>query len=128
MESIGIWGLREEARKSWDHFVSNKVVYLSESVEGNLERTVAEKYLDRDAWFEIHATCHGESQGEHHLQMVIEKIIGRRSDKLLPSVESKSDTQRVRTKRDRSMFVQGPEFIQLPEGIIQKGIPSVMLG
>lgn len=124
MRSIGIWGLREEARKSWDHFVSDKVVYLSESVEGNLERTVAEKYLDRDAWFEIHFTAQGESQREYHFQMMIEKRRGKWGDESLPVIQRKTDTERIWAERYRSMFVQGPEFIQLPEGIVPKSVPS----
>lgn len=73
MKSVGIWGLREESLKYWDHFVSDKVVYLLESGKRNLEGTVTDKYLNGNTWFEVHFTRENHSQGEDHFKMVIER-------------------------------------------------------
>lgn len=122
MKIIGIWGLREEARKSWDHIISDKVVYLSETGKRNLERCISEKYLDGDAWFEVHATCHSQSEREFHFEIVTEFAGG--SNESVPVINCESDFKRVGTDGNRAMFVHRPEFIQLPQGIIAEGIPS----
>jgi hypothetical protein len=51
MQTVGIWGLREEARNSWDHIVSDKVVYLAESGQWNLEIGMFTKQdIDGNLW------------------------------------------------------------------------------
>lgn len=123
MQSIGIWGLREEARESWDHAVSNEVIYLGQSSRGNLEvsHTFAEKYLKGELWFEGHFTAHVRQQRETHFQAIIEV-----ADELLPLTGRSGHSNRKHSgvSGDRSMLVHFPEFVQLPEQVIPVGITS----
>ncbi len=58
MQTVGIWGLREEARESWDHFVSDKVVYLAKSAQWDFEYpSFSEQYLNGNLWLEVHWIC-----------------------------------------------------------------------
>ena len=121
MQSIGIWGLLKESHESWDYVISDKVVYLAESAPRNLEGPVslAEKYFDGDGWIEVHITAPCQGQGERHYNVVITA-----AEKPLPSVHRKTYLCGIGTHRNGSVFVQRPEFIQLPEGIIPVGISS----
>src|ERR1700678_3228675 len=74
MKSIGIWGLREEARKSWDHIISDELIYFVQPLGGNLEvsHPFAEKYLKGEYWFEMHFTARVRKQWEVHFQVIVE--------------------------------------------------------
>lgn len=93
MQTIGIWGLREEARESWDHFVSDKVV--SRRVVRGRCRTHTKLYLNRNLWFEIHITRKCDVYGESHfLSMTsskagqsVEVIARNRGRKLVKRVQ-----------------------------------------
>jgi hypothetical protein len=123
MQSIGIWGLREEARKSWDYVISDEIVYFAEPVQGNREvaHVVSKKYFEGDLWFEIHITFPSDGQGETHLEVVLElmHVFG-------PTSQGKVQTDRTRVNRDRAVLVHGPEFVQLPKEVVPVGIPSVI--
>ena len=123
MQSIGTWGLREEARKSWDHVVSDEIVYFSEANTRNLElpHTFAEKYIGGSGWFEMHFTTQKEGQGEMHFNAILEVAgIG------LPHLKGRGEghVEHVAIHRDSPVLIHRPEFIQLPEGVVPVGIPS----
>jgi len=121
MQSIGIWGLREEARKSWDHVVSDKVIYLGETRDLNLELpSFAEQYLNGDLWFELHLTC--ICQRESHVSMIWEIVSGATLP--VPRTDTKIDTNVVAGAGRTSMLVERPELVQLPERVILESIPS----
>jgi hypothetical protein len=121
MKSIGVWGLREKARESWDHFVSDKVAYLSQSRQGDGEvpQKLAKKYLDGNLWFEVHWTYPRGEQGESHFKSIIEM-----SEEMFPTPERKANVHGVGINRNGSVFIESPHLVQLPQGIIPKGIPS----
>jgi len=53
--------LLEEARKSWNHIISDKVVYAFDpgEVAGNTSSTVTEDYIKGDSWIELHLIFEG---------------------------------------------------------------------
>jgi hypothetical protein len=119
--SIGVWGLREEARKFWDYFVSDKIVYLSETNQGQLKCSHAEQYLKGDLWIEIHWTLPCVPHGEMHFKSITEVfLVG------FPSPHREPNIKGVGTNGNRAVLVECPQFVQLPEGIIPVGIPSKM--
>ena len=124
MQTIGIWGLREEARELWDYFVCNEVIYFSEPFKGNFElaQVLAKQYLDGDLWFEVHWTFIKVDHREMHFNCIIER--SPRDEEILPSGKWESDIERIGIHGNRPVFVHRPELIKLPEGVILKGIPS----
>lgn len=119
--TVGVWGLREEARKGWDHAVSNEVVYLSQSRPANLESSIeiSEHYIHGDVWFEVHFTCPGGEQGDTHFNAILEI-----NQIALPVRQREMDLKRTIAKRNNSVLVDVPKFIELPEGIILKSCPT----
>ena len=123
MKSIGIWGLREEARKQWNYVVSNKLTYFSEPSHRNLElpHVLSKQYLDGNCWLESHWTLIKLDQREMHFNCICEA-----AKVPLPAGELEADSERVRVTRNRPVFVHVPELIKLPEGVIPVSIASVI--
>jgi hypothetical protein len=123
MQSIGIWGLREEARKSWDYFVCNEIVYRAEVGAGNLKRpqVFTEKYLHGDMWLDLHFTYPCGKQGDGHLEAICEV-----ANEVLPSPQRKMDIERTGVDGNGAMLVECPQFIQLPKGVLPKSVSSVV--
>lgn len=121
MRTIGIWRLREEARESWDHVISDKIIYLSEPRHGNLKlsHVFAEQYFEGKVWFEVHWTFVKGDNREMHFLCICEV-----SPVSFPSGKREMDSERVGIHRNRPMFIHGPEFIKLPEGIVPKRVAS----
>ena len=117
----GIWSLREEAHKSWDHIFSDEVVYFAKSGAGDNEvsHVLSEKYFNGDRWFEVHLTGIVRKDREVHFNTIIDF-----SSIPLPFRPREAKIHGVGIHRNSPMLVQCPEFIQLPEGIIPEGIPS----
>ena len=116
------WVLREEARESWYHVVSNKLIYLFEPESGNLESgfNIAERYIQADSWFEIHFTCPSYAQGESHFNAIFEV------DKMSFPRRGKRNLKQIVTKRNGSMLVECPQFIKLPKGVVAIRISSMV--
>src|SRR6266496_4817633 len=75
--AAGLWGLREEARKSWDHILCDDIVYLAQPLDGDfwIAHVFAEKYLLGDAWLEIIWTIRETSHtGYRHYKAIIEVL------------------------------------------------------
>jgi hypothetical protein len=121
MQYVDIWALRKEARESWDHTLSDKVIYLSESSHGDLElsHVLAKKYLDGDFWFEIHWTFVERGYGEMHFNCICEV-----AQVSLPALKREVEVKRVGIARNRPVFVHAPELIKLPEGVTTKSVSS----
>lgn len=121
--SVGVWELREESRKFWDYFVSDEVVYFGKIIEGNLEGShiFAKNYLEGNSWIEIHWTEPSVKQGESHYNAVLEL-----AHESIPPIYREPNIERVGIGRDGSMFIERPEFIQLPKQIIPVGCPSAI--
>jgi hypothetical protein len=123
--SIGVWGLREEARKSWQNFISNEIVYLPQSNARDFELSheFAKQYAHRNRWLEVHATFEEQFQRDIHFKSIIEVA---NVEVAMPVVEREMDVEAIPIHRDGPVFVHNPEFVQLPEGIIPEGISSVI--
>jgi hypothetical protein len=125
MHSIGIWALREEARKLWDNVTSDEVIYCAKVGKGECESShiLAEQYIDGSAWLEMHWTCEEKHQREMHFNVIVEV-----ANIPLPNGGGRGEKQikRIGIHRDSSMLVHRPEFIQLPKGVVPVGIPSVI--
>lgn len=123
--SIGVWGLREEARKGWQNFISNEIVYLPQLSARDLELSheFAKQYIHGNLWLEVHTTLEKEHQRYIHFNSIIEAA---NSEMARPVVKRKMDIETIPIQGDSPVFVHDPEFIQLPEGIVLEGIPSVV--
>jgi hypothetical protein len=121
MKSIGIWGLREEARKTWDHVISDKVVYRSEVIYGEreLSHVLAEKYLQGDVWIEIHWTLIKPDQREVHFNCICEV-----AQVPLPSFKREMKIERTGINGDSPVFVHVPKLVELPERMSPVGVFS----
>src|SRR5580704_4277611 len=122
MQTIGVWGLREEARESWDHFVSDEVVYLAKAGERDFKNVgFPKQYLNRDIWLEVHWICPCEGERESHFQIICEAI---NVDETLPSCTGEANIKSIGERGDRPVFIECPEFVELPEGVIPERISS----
>lgn len=119
----GIWGIREESHKTRNGVLSDELIYLAEPRAGNdkVAHVWAEKYLKGDAWFDLHLTLEIFNDRESHFNAIVD--FPRIS---LPPSKSESHVERVGIHWNTSVFVEGPEFIQLPKGMVAKGIPSLI--
>jgi len=115
--------LREEARKSWDYFESDEIIYFAESSKSNLEigdsvRCVdwVSKYNVGDIYLELKAVLLGERNS--YFNYVIEVL----PEYLTNAIHSngKLDT----AKGHDLMLVDVAKFVQLPEGMTLKCCPS----
>jgi hypothetical protein len=111
---LGSWAAREEARKSWDHFLCDKGVYFAQPPDVNLEspHIFSEKYVRNDLWFHIRWTQLDAGQaGDHYNEAIIESVVVHRSGNAC----RKLDRPVAAIDRNSAMFVEIPEFIELPE-------------
>lgn len=123
---LGSWNTREEARKSWEYFPYNKCVYLAELPNGQLKgfHVFTEKYIRNDLWFHIRWT--GTNAGEARnccIEALIEAVI---VDQPYCSTRHQVDRPVAAIDRDRSVFIQVPQFIELPEVVGAYSIRSVI--
>jgi|HubBroStandDraft_5_1064220.scaffolds.fasta_scaffold88575_3 hypothetical protein len=122
MQSIGIWGLREEARKSWYHFVSDEIVYLAEAIDREFEGiSLSEQYLNGECWLEVHLTRPCNEQRNSHFQIICEAVVAHEPMQKIIGV---SEANVVGRNRASAVLVEIPEFVQLPKGIISKRCSS----
>ena len=63
--------LIEEARKSWNHAISDKIVYSIEPFESNLNPSVhiAKNYIEGNVWIECHLTFEAE-RNRHYVVLL----------------------------------------------------------
>lgn len=103
--------LREEARKSWNYFVTDSLVYRSEIFNGDSDIffLVSENDLRRRHWLELHIRLIGNPKDQ--LRMVIEFI----DSKWHCAFGGKSPLTNEGMKRDMTMFVDIPKRMQYPE-------------
>jgi hypothetical protein len=121
--SLSIFDLREKSREGRNDFVSNKVVYLPKSVKRNVKNAfLAEKYLSGELWFEFHLTCPCEREG--HVEMIVKRAMV--ANVSLPVNHIKGESHSIVGAGRDTMFVQSPESIELPDGIMAEGVYSVI--
>lgn len=125
MQSIGTWGLREEARESWEHFVCDKCVYFAKPSNVNVEgsHVFAEKYVRNDLWFHIRWTKLETGQaGDHHNEAIVEAVPFNKSSNAV----RKLDSPIAAVDGDSPVFVEVPKLVELPEMMSVYGIRSVI--
>jgi hypothetical protein len=124
--SSGSWrtvsplALRKEARKSWDYFVSDKVVHLAElpRLNCNITLSIPEQYCRLWFWIELYVRLKGE--GHTDFYAVIEHAVG--------------NLRRIRNLNIKSSRVNGnngvpgdiSKLVKEPEWVLGGGISSVI--
>jgi len=113
--------LLEESRKSWNHFISDKVVYSVDplKVALNSKVGVAKDYLSGRVWVEAHMTFDGgfEAKGNVHYAVILEACDLK--DALRPR---KVNGRAVH--RNAPVFVDVAHLVKTPEEMALHGIPS----
>lgn len=120
---LGVWGRREEARKSWSYRCSDVVVYFcdlfSREFQGNSYGRIdwISKFENGHAWLEYHGLLDGERPA--YFVSIVEVCpdppLGFNID---GGIDTSSD--------GKSMFIDIAKFIQLPKGIIPVGRTSIV--
>lgn len=120
--ALDVWGLREEARKSWEHATLDEVVYLCDAAIPNLERCAGTvdwftKYQLRDTWLEYHIVLGGER--ESHFKAIIEFSARSRP-------RGDEHVERCRVHCEDGVLVDIAQSIQLPQGMALERCPSMV--
>ena len=102
--------LWEEARKSWDHFISNEIVYAFDpsEVANDTLGSIAKRYIEGNVWIEVHLTL--ESSGDHYA-IILEADMS--SSGAVEFREGKLGHAAV--NGNSSMLVEVAHFVKQPE-------------
>jgi hypothetical protein len=119
--------LREESHKSWQHSVSDEIVYLPEAVFG-LNKGIgisdriapAEIYRNGDAWVELQFVLVGE-RGAHYVA-IIESL----NSDVLPCSFGKVNQDFPSVGRNPPVLVEVTHSVEPPQGMSFVGCPSVI--
>src|ERR1700687_1096814 len=115
--------LPEEARKSWDYAISDKIVYGSECLYPNLETTARAvdwlpKYDLGHYWIELQIVFLGQRNG--YFCCIVEIAPGPFGD------SGDTELQIGGVYRENHVLVGNAEFIENPEGMILESRASVI--
>jgi len=127
---LGSWGLLKEARESWDHFISDEIIYGSESCHSDLERTrgpadwhgVADWLAEYDLgriWIELRMKAVGQRNAQFNA--IVESALrnnrhrGRHPSGKTPGIKGKDH-----------VLINDADFIENPQGMLLKCRPSVV--
>jgi hypothetical protein len=113
--------LLEEARKVWDYFFSDKLIYLSEGMDsGDPLLLVSEYNFGLRQWIELHIRLVGQS--EEYLHMIMELVV--------PNGHGTSGGEVILgncgMKRDVTVFIDIPKRIQNPEIVEPIPLPTLV--
>ncbi|HEV2399630.1 MAG TPA: hypothetical protein VGS27_21980 [Candidatus Sulfotelmatobacter sp.] len=117
--------LLEESRKTWDHFISDKVVYSFDSLEValNSEMGIAKDYLKGHLWIELHMTFQFGlvAEGNVHYAVILE--VYKTSE---ASRQRKIHLDTVRG--NPHVLVDDAHLVETPQGVASDSfdIPSVV--
>jgi hypothetical protein len=114
--------LREEARKSWNHLVSDKFVYALNPVKVARDSIghISKNYLEGRLWIEVHLTFVDQGHADH-LLLLIERNMGRNR----PRCAGKPDNKFLPMDRNTSMLVDVAEFVEPGEKMC-RGVDSIV--
>jgi len=118
---LGVWGLREEARKSWDCIVSDEIVYRAKPIHMNYRRSfgrIPKSNSECANWSFLHFRLVG--QRHFHYSSIIEHLDAIRNPFW------NLDVKVGRVHRNQSVLSDVAKLIQLPQGMILEGLPSVV--
>lgn len=112
--------LREEARKSWNYFISDSLVYFREVPKGNANSVL---FVSKDnlglEWIELNLRLIGKP--EIYLRMVIEGFSADRMD-----VGTEIVFANLGFQRNVPMFVDGPKNVKYPKEMNLTRIPVLV--
>src|ERR1700687_3625273 len=108
--------LLEESRKSWDHIVSDEIVYALDSSEITIDARaeVSKHYLEGSVWIEVHLTF--EAHGDAHYIVILmfdERASGKR--------EHIDKFGNVSVDRDSPVLIDVAKQIQPPKKVTLDG-------
>ena len=119
--------LREEAHKSWQHSVSDEIVYLPEAISVLDESvgigdgiTPAEIYRDGNAWVELQFILVGE-RGAHYVAII--EALDRNE---LPRSFGKVNQDFASVGRNPPVLVEVTHSVEPPQRMSFVGCPSVI--
>jgi hypothetical protein len=112
------YGMLKEAEKTWQHFVSDKLVYLLQSDKIALDSLmgIAKDYIEGNAWIEAHVTF--EVNGRTNHACVI--VVSAKGDEFLRKV-GKPKAGDVLIDRNPSVFINVAERVEPPQEIVFDG-------
>ena len=116
--------LREEAVKTWDYFLTDKLVYVSEviDVESNPLIIVSKTDIYPDPWIELHFIL--ESQRDSHFCAIIECL------RLNEWSRSRGNGEHIAgyggMKCDVPMLVHVPQFVEFPQMSAFRSVPTLV--
>jgi hypothetical protein len=104
------YALAEEAFKSWQHFIVDKLVYLSEfgGADNNSFAFVSKLYVEMDRWLELHIWFGGERES-HYTAVIRPARYGRKVGRI-----REENLGNVSMKGYAPVFINVPEPMQLP--------------
>jgi hypothetical protein len=119
--------VREEARKFWDYFVSDEIVYGTQAVDINFEiaRSVdtvdwLSEYDSGRFYIELKFVFFGEQDTYYHC--ILETAL---VDPVLRNA-LRSNTEGDMTNGDESVLIDVAKFVELPQGMLLEHRPSVI--
>jgi hypothetical protein len=106
------YGLLEEACKSWEHGISDKVIYLLQPVESthNALMGIAKSYINGSSWIESHLTFEIEGNTHHACLLIMANKVSECSREI---GEAKIRNRAIRG--DSAMLVNNAEQVQSPQ-------------
>ncbi len=122
---LGNWNTREEAREFWDYLPYNECVYLAKSRNAHVELShiLAEQYGRNDLWLHIRWTGIEAGEGWNHcVDALLECVVLDQTDR---SGGHQVNSPVAAINRNCPVFVDIPQFVELPEMMCVYGISSV---
>lgn len=118
-----LWGLpwyfslREEARKSWEHRISDKIVHLDKVFVSEYEAftRLVDFKLNFDIWVEVHLFLNGERKAHYCLIVDLLSIERDRVHTVDPAEIKFPAVRNLSEACDMSVLVNIPELVQSPE-------------
>lgn len=114
--------LLKESRESWEHIVSDKLVYFIDSAPINFNsfQGVAKRYADADSWIEFHLVLHAER--EIHYAIIVE------SYQVAWNRVGQFKVNNGTMNGNSPMLVDIAQFVEFPQqiGLNAYSVPSVI--
>jgi hypothetical protein len=114
------FGLLQEARKTWNYFLTDRLVYSSEMLDGDHDVAFTKKDVEFRHWIELHIRLVGHCKKD--LCMILEFIDPERIGSFCCEAKFGDGL----AKRDVTMLVDIPQHVQDPEEVQMISLPLVV--
>ncbi len=116
------FGLREEARKSWEHIVSDEIVYVGDVVSSEADPgiCVSEGYANGASWVELHLTL-GPKRHTHYSAIIERLQLGNSHDR-----GGKLEVNKGGVDGNPPVLVDVAYCVEPPQKVVCHGIPSMV--